>query len=370
MTLPSFQVEVYHPTSGDLIHVFDARSFHELRYERLLNGIGKLVMVLPATPGLPELFPLDALIEVRRTSPSTGRLITEDTYFARMPHHFREGNDERFLIGGVSLNHLLARRVIDPADDPLAAGGFSTKSGAADSVLREYALEQCGASASTLRQFPDFAVATVSGTGLSVGRRLRYENLLDVFQEITEQSDVDFIISRTSGRATELTIATIGTDKTKESNYPFGPFVYLTPTRGNMANPSLLIDRREEKNFVYALAQGAGENRIVQQLQGNGVTDSPFNRIEFAEDVRTAERGNPLEILTQARKKLDDNQKKIEFTFELTGDQPGNTYRNDWDIGDKITAAWDGIEQDLRIRAVEITVNADGERIQVVTDIL
>ena len=79
MTLPSFQVEVYHPTSGDLIHVFDARSFHELRYERLLNGIGKLVMVLPATPGLPELFPLDALIEVRRTSPSTGRLITEDT---------------------------------------------------------------------------------------------------------------------------------------------------------------------------------------------------------------------------------------------------------------------------------------------------
>ncbi len=370
MTLASFQIEIRSPDTGAITQVFDGTTFHEIRYSRVLNDIGALVLSMPADDDLPALFPPDTLIEIKRTSPETGRLIVEETYFARMTHRFQENNEERFLIGGLSLNHLIARRVVNPADDPFQAGGYSTKSGAADSVMREYALQQMGANASAARQFPFFSVGLVEGVGLSVGRRLRFENLFAVFQDIAKQSMIDFRVSRTDGNNLELQIGRIGSDKTQTANYPSQSFVLLDPVRGNMVEPSLLLDRRKEGNYLYAMAQGAGENRLVWPFAGYGVTDSPWNRIEFAEDIRTSERGNAIELLTEARKLLKNKERTIEFSFQLSGDQPGNVYRLDWDIGDSITAQWGDVSQDLRVKSIEITATSSGENLQVTTELL
>lgn len=366
----NYQINVFSPTSGELLHIFDPLSFYDLRYSRVLNDIGALVLTFPADDNLPDLFPLDALVEVNRTSPVTGDLITEETFFCRMTHRFREGNDERFLVGGLSLNHLLSRRVVNPYDDPLQAGGFSTKGGAADTVLREYAYEQMGAGASSERQFANFTIALVEGVGLSVGRRLRFENLFTVFQEIAEQSLMDFQIVRTEGNHLELQIGRRGADKTQTFNYPSIPFVLLNPNRGNLLDPSLLHDRRKEANFLYAMAQGAGENRIIRPYQGDGVGDSPWNRIEFTEDIRTTERNYATEILTEVRRVLKENEQAVEFTFSVSGDQPGTTYREDWDIGDSISVMWGAAYQDLRVRSVEISISERGEELQVTTELL
>lgn len=371
MSLPDYQIEIRSPQTGDLVQVYDATAFYQLRYSRVLNDVGVIVLTLPSDDNLAALFPLDSLIEIKRTSPVTGRLIVEETFLTRMTHRFREGNEERFLVGGFSLNHLLTRRVVDPTGDPLVAGGFSTKSGPADSVMREYALEQGGQNTlNASRKFANFTVDTVPAVGMAVGRRLRYENLFKVFQELAEQSLIDFITVRTSANNLELQIKVIGLNRTQSSNYPFAPFVLINPIRGNMAEPSLMIDRRKETNFLYAMAQGAGENRSVYQILGDGVSDSPWNRIEFTEDIRTTERGSAVDIITAARAKLQETRQVVEFTFEITGDQPGNTYRLDWDIGDKITATWGDVQQDLRVRGVEITAESSGETIQVTTEIL
>lgn len=365
MPLPTYQLTVRDPATGAVRTVLSGEAFDDCKYSRILNDIGLFAMTLPRNPDWADVFTLDALIDIERTSPLTGILQVEETYLTRLLHRFREGNVERFVVGGLSLNHLLSRRVIDPTNDPLAAGGYSTKAGPSDVILAAYANEQCGSLAAAARQFPNFQVGAVGGVGAPAGKRLRYENLLEVFQDVANQanSNTDFLIYRLVDNITRLQIGPIGTDKTRTRNYPGFPFVEVNPIRGNLVDPSLLIDRKDEQNYVYALGQGPGENRIVFQLQGLGVYDSPFNRIEFTTDVRTAERGDNTTIATQARSALFEKQAIREFTFQPSADKPGNVYRQDWDIGDILTCAWDDEKLDLRVREVEITLDSGGETI-------
>lgn len=363
MSLPNYQVVVVSPVDGTTQIIYDGTAIQNLRYSRVLDDVGKLALELDRDQDLTPLFPVDTLIEVQRTSPVTGQLQVEDTYLSRITTRLREGDIERFVVGGVSLNHLILRRVVDPDDDPAAVGGYSIKQGAADDVMRGYAREALGDLASADRQMNNVSVGAVASVGQLVGRRIRYENLLEVFQSLAEQGDVDFIFRRITGNTIQLQIAPIGTDKTYTTNYPFAPFVYLTPQRGNLTDPVLTLDRKDEANFVYALGQGPGEQRIVLPLQGDGVSDSPYNRIEFALDARTSERGDTLQLLTAARNALFDRRQQQEFSFTPTGSEPGNVYRQDWDLGDKVTAAWGDVRIDLRVREIEIQISAGGEDI-------
>lgn len=363
MALPAYQLTVRDPADGSVRIVLDGSAFDDMKYSRALNSVGVFAITLPSDSDWSNIFTLDALIDIERTSPITGFLQLEETYLTRLTHRFREGNQERFVVGALSLNHLLTRRVVDPDDDPLAAGGYSTKAGPADDVLTEYADEQCGSSASTDRQFPNFSIAASTSVGSSVGRRLRYENLLEVFQDICNQTNVDFQIARLTESNLRLTVLPIGQDRRRSRNYPGAPFVELNPLRGNLSDPSLLFDRKKEQNYVYALGQGPGENRIVSKVQGMGVFDSPYNRIEFSYDVRSAERGDSTTLVTGARAALYEKQAVQEFTFKPTGAEPGNTYRLDWDIGDLLTVVWDDSEIELRVREVEISLDPGGETI-------
>lgn len=364
MALPDYQLVVRSPVDGSVRTILDGSAFDDCKFSRVLNDVGVFAMTLPSDPDWSSIFTLDALIDVERTSPITGNLQVEETYLTRLTHRFREGNEERFVVGGLSLNHLLSRRVIDPTDDPLVAGGYSTKAGPADDILIEYADEQCGPGCLTAaRMFPNFTIAASASVGLPAGRRLRYENLLDVFQEVAAQSNVDFLITRLTASTLRLTVYPIGADKTRTRNYPGAPFVELNPARGNLSDPSLLFDRKKEQNYVYALAQGPGESRIVTELSGLGIGDSPYNRIEFTTDARTSERGDSTSIATQARTALHEQQAQKQFTFKPTGAEPGNTYHVDWDVGDVLTCAWDDELVDLRVIEVEITLDNNGETI-------
>lgn len=367
--LPNYQVTVIAPTTGEVIRIFDSQTFTSLQYSLALNDVGAMVMTFDTDEDMTDLFPLDAMIDIQRTDPTTNNLVLEETYFARLTHRLQENNQQQFIVGGLSLNHLIARRVVDPADDPLQAGGYSTKAGAADTVMRAYANEQMVASAAA-RRFVDFSIDPTSGVGESVGKRLRYENLLDVFQSICANNDMDFHIERRSGREMALTIARIGTDKTYARNYPFSGFVLLDPARGNLANPSLLTDRKKEGTFGYFLGQGPGEQRITLPIGTDDQYDSPWNRIEFSKDVRQAERGDSLQILTEARAQLKDAGVKVEFTFDMTGQLPGNAYRIDWIVGDRITAQWESVMVDLRITGVEFNIDQSGETMNIATELL
>lgn len=371
-SLPSYQVLFLNPATGAVIKVFDAQQFYQIRYSRVYNGIGAIALTLPVDNMPTAAMDLtDMFIEVQRTSPITGQLIVEETYLARSWRRYRLGVDERYTIGGLSLNHLLARRVVDPADDPQEAGGYSTKAGAADVVLYQYASEQAGALASAPRRFPGLNVAGVLGVAPPIGLRLQYENLYSVFQQSCKQAEIDFQIARTSGINMQLNIGYLTTNRTQDANYPLTPFVLLTPQRGNLSNPSFSRDRTDEKNFVYMQGKGQGTNRYSIQWQDSTTTSaSPFNRIEFAADARNVEKGDDLGLLTEAVDALKETQQVVKFEFEPEGIEPGNIYRQNWDVGDLVTATWDSNSADLRILSVEINVTEGGETLAITTQVL
>lgn len=362
--LADYQVLVFSCTTGALLRIFDPQAFYDLRYNRALNDVGALVMTFPFTSDLPTLFAKDNLIEVQRTSPITGQLVVEETYFTRLTHRFREGREERYIVGGMSLNHLIGRRVIDPADDPAGAGGYSTKAGAADTIMRAFAREQMGDLASAARRFASFTIDLVPGTGFNTGKRARYDNLLKTFQELASQGQTDFIVHRTTANNLVLTILPIGQNKTRTANYPFHAFTQFDPNRGNLSNPSLSIDAKQEQNFCYALGQGQGDTRIVSRVPGDTIGDSPYNRIEFTTDARQSDRSDPYYLLTAARAALQENQASRDFTFEPIPEASGAIYNLDWTLGDKITATWDDESIDLRVTDVEISIGEDGESIK------
>lgn len=360
---PSYAVMVIDCRTGNNLRLFDSTAINTLKYNRALNGVGALVMTLPFSSDLPSLFAKDNFIEVIRTHPITGLPTVEDTYFVRLTQRFREGNNEQYVVGGLSLNHLLARRIIDPADDPLGAGGFSTKAGAADEVLRSFARQQLGDQASSVRQIPNFTIDLSPGNAASVGKRARFDNLLEIFQALALQGQTDFIIYRANANNLHLAIAPIGRNRTKTANYPYSPFTQFDPNRGNLFNPSLMKDSKKEQNFCYALGQGQGDSRIVAKVQGAGVYDSPYNRIEYTEDIRQSDRSDPLYLQTGASKSLQEKKAQQEFTFTLMPDAPGCVYHVDFELGDFVTATWEDTSADLRVTDLEIDINPEGETV-------
>lgn len=301
----------------------------------------------------------------------TGKLITEETYLARKFSRFPEGRTERYAYGGVSLNHLLSRRVVDPTNDPAEAGGFSTKDGPADLVLYQYAQEQISTLAIPERQIPGLTVPGVLGVADAIGLRLAYDNLYEVFRENARQADISFQISRTSGIAMELNIGYLSADRTQTTNYPNAGFVLLNPQRGNLTDPVLTRDRMNEATFVYMRGKGQGSSRyLLTYFDTDAIAASPFNRIEITSDARNTEKGDSQSIFTEAVNALQERKQVITFGFEPSGTESGNVYRQNWDVGDKISVAWGDESADVRITGIEINLTASGEDLSITTEVL
>lgn len=372
MALPSYQILFINPSTGGVIKIIDAMTPFQLKYSRVWNGIGALALTLPYSIVTSDMLNrTDLFIEVQRTSPVTGALITEETYLARKFTRFREGGDERYAYGAVSLNHLLTRRVIDPSDDPLQAGGYSTKAGGADLVLYQYANEQIGPLASAARQMPGLTVPGVLGNATSIGLRLAYDNLYEIFRANALQADITFQVVRTTGVNMELRIGNSTTDRTRTTNSPTNPFVLLNPQRGNLTDPSLTRDRMNEATFVYIRGKGQGSSRYsLSYFDTDAAAASPFNRIEIAADARNTEKGDSQSIFTEAVNALQERKQVITFDFKPQGTEAGNVYRKNWDIGDTITVAWDNDSADVRIVGIEITPSSSGEDMSITTEVL
>jgi hypothetical protein len=366
MTLPNYQVTVTSLVTGRTLAIYDSTNFYSLRYSRKVNDIGVFVIVFPYESGFWTTFDTDNFVEIYRTSPITGSLILEETYLARARHRFREGNEEKLVIGGVSLTHLLARRVIDPDDDPTATDGYSRKNGAADTIMRAYVREHAGDLASAGRFFPGLTVESVLGTSLTLSKNFRYDNLFTALQEMANGSGVDFYVTRTDLNLVSVWIAEIGSDMTRTTNEPQRlPYVVLAPARGNLQDPSINIDRTNEKNFVYCLGQGQGEQRLVVKDSTADASLTAFNRIEFVKDARNIDKLDSAALQDAATAALNEKKTLHEFTFRPTGYDEGSIYRKDWDVADFVTAIWDTVETDLRIDGVEIEISDAGESLDV-----
>src|SRR5690606_4513345 len=111
-----YQVAFYEPT-GRLVYIHTLTAVDQLAYTRRLNGVGTFMMSLPRDLRQPVMLQKDALAQVYRSDPATGQMREDGTYFLRSAEHV-PGTYDGLVIGGVSVEHLLKRRVYNPDDDP------------------------------------------------------------------------------------------------------------------------------------------------------------------------------------------------------------------------------------------------------------
>jgi len=369
-----YQVAFYEPT-GRLVYIHTLTAVDQMAYTRRLNGVGAFMMSLPRALRQPVMLRKDALAQVYRSDPVTGQMREDGTYFLRSAEHV-PGTYDGLVIGGVSAEHLFKRRVYNPDDDPKVAGGFSTKSGPAVTVMREVVTEQMiSPAANPERAFPGIRLADIgqdTSPDYPFRREIGQQNVLDVLSDVAKATKLDFWLAfdgiDTAGGYPKFVFhaGRRGTDRSKHS-HPAGPYVYLTPSSGNLVEPQLTLDSTEEANAVYVLGKGANGNRLVyRQERSAAVVESPFNRVERA--VESSEADTLDELLAAASTALAEGEPQVTFSFVPLVTASGAIYQLDWRLGDVVTVGAYGYEMDARVTAVTVTLTGAGETVEVETE--
>ena len=342
--------------SGDVAGVLDSVAFSTLRYERVLNGIGAAQFTVKLNDDRADLISKDTLFEVFRYADDNRYM--EGTFITRFIEQAEDDGIDWMIVAGFSLEYLLGQRYILPENDPLGANGFSTKQDPADTMMVELVNEQAGAGAGAIEQVPSLTEQVAAGTGTVVGGRWSRENLLESLQNLTQHGEIDFYIERTSAINLLFVAEQVGTDKTRSTNYPGGEVILFNPELGNMSDPDFTQDWREEKTVVLLAGQGSEGNRDTFQLLSGVEAQTPYSYALIVIDARQVADGDSIQYITQAQDALIKNQEKSSFGFSI--DRTEDTYRDVWDLGDKVTAEWGDISEDLRIISVSVDVGESG----------
>jgi hypothetical protein len=357
-----FDVKIINETNGDLIMYIPPQQVTSLKFEKVINGIGSFVATFPYNQTIWDAYKVDRLIEVSTINYETLLLEKEETFFLRKQEVYYEGDFKQIAFSGVGLEDLIRRRAVKPTtSDMTNAGGFVTRGGTAGDVLKGFVDEQIISPDDTERAFSNITVTKVSD-GNDVGIRTRYKNLLDVFDQIRVNGNVDYKITRTSDNDLEIKIGSLGNDLTYTTNYPNSDFLLFSPNLGNAFNPLFNLDAKAQQNYIYVLGEGEGSNQNILEIAGVGISSSIYNRVEDAVESRKGEGSlgsANQQALTTGLKKLNSSRVRTEYSFDIVENRLGFRYRQDWDIGDIATFSWEGILVDFEIKSTTFTVSGN-----------
>jgi hypothetical protein len=355
--MSSYQINVFDIRTLRFIAILDNASISEMQYSSTVNGIGAFALTVDADQLPSAALEVDTLYIVKRKKDFNSALLTWGVYLLRQASQYVEADStqRKITIGAVSAEHLFTRRVVDPANDPLVAGGYSTKDGSTDIVLSEYILQQAGAGAEPLRTFPRLVVNNPTGDGIPMGARLRYENLWDFVRENAEKARQYIRFVFDDNNEFRVTVA----------GYVDKPRVVISPERGSATNPVFSLDRTSERNYVILLGQGQGSNRQELRDFSAATNDSPYNRLEFTSDARNADKSSLQQLITEGQNALYDARAIPSFAVKFVFGN-GIGYPEDVQLGDVVTAYWQEINvtRRLLVRGLNVTVSTNSEDIE------
>jgi len=357
--------------NGSQIAIFD--SFESLEFGQIVNDVGyhSLTLADDGDSRL-DLFELDGQVEVYRSVPGVGLdWYAEFSGFHRKENRITgQGGKKIYSSSGVDYNELLVRRRIGYKGGTIRAD----KNAEAETVMKEYVEENCGASATVVNGrevdgvFPGFAVQSDEGAGIVWAGRRPFDLLLDVLKDISNYSLIDFIVEG-SGPA-QFVFQTfegqLGADRTTEGlsgklNGAGNPPVIFSVPYGNLQSLEYSLDRSTEGTVVFVLGAGEGSTRtIITRENSSAIASSPWNRRELSIPGSGQEFQYQLEALGDET--LEEMKFMETFTFAPL-QQPKQLYGLHYFLGDKVTMRYGDIERNKRIVSVKISVRGGRETI-------
>lgn len=364
--------EVWLSTStGTRLALLD--NFISLKYVRAVNTVGAFSVTLP--PGINRsLLQRDQMIEIWRGV---------DGHNARLEFlglireiQIAERNFIRTItLSGADGNSLLENRIV-----AYAANNDKAKvSGLADNAMKLAVRENLGASCTdTERDLSGYGltVAPNNSLGPTIEKRYAWDRMIDVLRDFADMAYeegtrlyfdmVPRIVSNTQLSWQFETYANQpGADRTYDSGNP----TVFSSEWGNLINPTLSYDWRDEKAVCYVGGKGEEENRLVSEVKSTATIDySPWARREFfynaSNQTSTASAHNKM-----GKRLLRAKRGRTNFTGQLLS-TPQTRYGIEWNMGDLVTASFDGRQFDGLVSPVSVTVDRSGEKIDARLEVL
>ena len=350
-------------TTSDGEYLTDLTSLETVQYSRFVNNPGWFMLV--TDPDMdPSLLVKDRLIHFHR-QPEGGEDRLEMVGLLKYWDWFEVApGADRLRLGGPDQVDLLDGRIIAFASGTSQA----RKTAPADDLIKAVIRENMGSlapltEANRPRAFPP-AHFTVSGdTSLapSVTRSFSWRNVLDVIQEIADTSRdlgtplfFDLIPSTGATFDFRTYINIRGIDRT----LPGVASVVFSREYGNLTDPFLREDWRDERNYVWGGGQGQGSARVIDPEKDlDRIFQSIWGKREIFQDAR--EESTILGVANKAFERLQSERPRITFRGQLL-DTSRARYGVDWDFGDKVTVRYRRREFYGDVRSVTVTIDASG----------
>jgi len=351
--------------SGDLVAIFD--DFTSLTIGHRINSIDTCSFAIDDDDSRIDLFETDGQIEVYRSYPEFGvdwYLEFEGFHRTFSRQHFEDGN-RYFTSNARGYNDLLRRRIVAY----YAGTDQASKSGAGETVMKEFVDENCGPSATSPPRISDGVITGLTieadaAQGDSWAGSKAYINILDVCQDIANNSGLDFKVRGNGAAQFVFRVysgqlgddrSVTGLDSSTGLNGAGNAPVIFTLNRGNMGMPVFSQKRMNERNYCYVLGQGQQSDReIVVREDTDTTDDSPWNKIEFTRDARNY--STTVSYQNAGDAALVENQFEETFSFEPLQIE-STLYGRDYFFGDIITARYAGFERNKKFIGMDIMVN-------------
>lgn len=344
----------------------DASNFLKLDYARTVNSVGSLTLVLDgAYPLLPIVIP-DGRIEVWRRVAGGREYLDTDTIWLIKELTQALDDDGRRTIAVRADTPLCV--LGDPGRyvNNFAGSDEATRTGAADDLLRQIVRDQAGVSADPARNLNALLTVPINiGAGPSVTKAFAWRCVLDVLQEIAQDATeagtyLAFDIVAITPQALEFQtfIGQRGIDRRFPSSS--APLI-VGPDFGNMARCEVRTSYRDEVTYAMAGGQGEGTYRLVgEYLDTARAARSPFGRRETF--ISSTNYDTTAGLDNEARSVVRSGRPLRTVTGSLIS-TPDTQYGIDWGWGDYITAQVFGVQIDVRVDAIRVSVTDEAEEI-------
>ena len=351
----------------------EAGSAPGLHYVLSVGNIGAMTVTLP--PDYNDLLPKDGRIFIMR-SVNGNTAIREggSCYLIRK----WEYADDYTTITAVHANDLMRRRFLlyDPA---FSGSGTDITAMAADDAMKGVWRHNAGNTIDVgLRSFSsvtatndhiqeDWSASISVQANATLGavitiNKLAFMNMLDVFHVLADASyangiwlTAEIVTPTESTLELQTFISQRGTDR----RFSTASGLIFDANRGNLANVILTIDAIEEKTMAQSLgASPQGARFVGTYHDSNRIYDSPFARIETIFDMNDAP--NDSGLTHGAKSAVQAGWPRVYTSAELT--ETDQCIRGvHFDLGDYVTIEIRGVQYDMRLNQLDVSVTAQSE---------
>ncbi len=367
MSQASYSIYIDDPFGNRLA---DASSFVALQYTRVVNDIGKLIIVLPGTFNDRLLRVPDGRIEVWRRLPGASReyLDTDTTWLMKAIEYVRDDKGRTTIKVEADTPTCLLKepgRFVDVSvsadqnrfDEPY------------DDMIKGIFRQNAGVFASTARDLSAYLTCAANLSAAPVGdKAISWRELLKCFQEIAStsaQAGTYLAFDIVAPTPNTLELRTYTGQRGVDHRFPSGQNpILIGPDFGNVGECSLRTDYRGEVTYALAGGKGDGGARLVASAQNDtGLGASPFGRRE--KFVNATQYTTTTGLAAEAEAVIRTSRPRAIFRGKLIS-TPDTRYGVHWSWGDFVTVQAFNQSFDCRIDAVSVQVERGRETINAV----